>query len=808
MISPLPQDSFGAATATRTTYRQALSLASTFAIQFGNRDPLSVSIDRAAITDGSDAAARLVAAGLAVESTDGEIAESLIDPVEYDLRKDDLLILQTYDANKIVDLEYADSVLDLGLHVNASVAGDYDIAFDLENLPGIGEFLTSNGVVELDLETSGQVHVDGGMDLDLNFTIDLSQLGNPSVLIRDDSQVTFDHLVIETLTPIDATGSLTIDGIKVLELAIRGATADVDLSGKVSLVDDPEDNRHTITELADNSGLWNVDLVGNVDVDLPLYFPTASTPIGGSEADDNGDGFGDNVLHVEGDFRGTNDFDLEFVVPDLFSYGDLFNLLKDPKNLLTGLSGFFGGIQELADQLATVNIPLIGSGAFKDLGDSLEQLEELVMGDKSEADFIYLVDGSVAYTNDVTYSGKLGGLLQNRIEAGVEDVFAEIVDQLRISLWDGLKDVDSDLFSFLVPVMDADGNVQFDSAGNVRTERPDSADDIQLIITDDGTLTFNLMFGGLLVGELVGEDRVLADDVWLPDGTLLAAGTTVHQGDRLPQPIPIDFNAGIPGLNFDVDANLNTQIDYLMGLGLGLGGSGVFLDTSGINNDGQEIALNISAGLTPGSTREGTLGFLKVSLDEIADEDGGSGIFGSLAVDLSDSGNDGRWTIGESLDMSLSASAFADVDLAARVPRFRPCRSLAVRACSSPRCRRCSIMTRCWQTSNSGSGGSSTQFGATPNVVFEDVTIELGEFIAGFVGPLIDEVSEGHRTGQTDRRIADHGHSTAEVDSVPRSHRCWTSPKSCWAPTKFVPVATGLRRDRRDDHVCRCGQGV
>ena len=95
----------------------------------------------------------------------------------------------------------------------------------------------------------------------------------------------------------------------------------------------------------------------------------------------------------------------------------------------------------------------------------------------------------------------------------------------------------------------------------------------------EGTLTFNLLFGGVLVGDRQGD------------------------GSILPAQLPIDFNAGIPGLSLDVDADLNTSIDYLMGLGLGFSPTDfVFLDTSGVNTDGEEIALDLNAYLTPGST--------------------------------------------------------------------------------------------------------------------------------------------------------------------------------------------------------------
>jgi hypothetical protein len=219
-----------------------------------------------------------------------------------------------------------------------------------------------------------------------------------------------------------------------------------------------------------------------------------------------------------------------------------------------------------------------------------------------------------------------------------------ILDLLRQELFDGLGGLDGDLFSFVVPNLDAEGELQFDDNGKILTRKVDNPDDIQLVFSpDEGVLTFNLMFAGVLVGS--------RDE---------------QTGEVLPAALPVDFSAGIPGINLDVDADLLATIDYVMGMGLGLGGVGVFLDTSGINEDGEEIALDIDAGLAPGSTAEGTLGFLKMEFEDV-NELGGSGVHGHLGLDIRDEDGDGLGILGEAISVALTASAFVDADIKAEV---------------------------------------------------------------------------------------------------------------------------------------------
>ncbi len=706
---------------TATTYHQTLALSDQFQLSLGvDGTPLDIVTEKADVSATADALARLQAqsSSLAPSSSIGDIARTIIDTSatgDYELRKIDRDVMAHFDAVKTIDVEYQDSVFDISIGLEKAIQGDYDLNFNLDDIDGIGALISDNGFIELDFESDGQVHVDADFGLDLNFTFDLSSLGNPSMLIYDDSQVRFEKFVVETLEPIQASAGLVIGGVKTVGLEVVDAEIDVDLTGSISLVDDPEDHAHKVSELAGNLDLWTIDLVGDLNVDIPMYFPTDSFPLGGTTADLDGNGVPDNVLHADGQFRGTNDFDFNLVTPDLVSFEGLFNLLRDPQKLLSGMTSFFDGVNDIADGLANVDIPLIGSDAFEGLGEQIESLEKFVMGDRTLTPFIYddlETAAPIDYSNSVTYSGNaLGTYFQNEIAAGNDDIFQTIIRRIQNQIYDGLKDFDSDYFSFLVPVYDSEGNVQFDESGKILTTRPESADDVQLII-NDGNITFNLMFGGVLVGEF-----------------------NADTGEKTPSEIPIDFDAGIPGLNLKVDAGINTLIDYQMGLGLGFSPTDfVYLDTSGINEAGEEISFDVEASLTPGFEANGTLGFLGMDfLDPPDDPDSRTGLFGHLGVDLSDADGDGKLTFGEGLELKLLANATAEADIYAEVSTdFPQLPSLSTTIRYDQVLGEASIST---------ASGASFETGS-PEIVLEDVTLDVGSMMDGFLGETFETIYE------------------------------------------------------------------
>ena len=131
---------------THGVYQQTIYLDDTFELILGASEPVLVSVERAAVNSSEDALDRLIALSdtLNESSSNYEIALQLIDPVQYESRKMDRDILAKYDANKSIELEYADSVLDLEFSMAKAVSGDFDLAFDIDDLPTLGPLLSND----------------------------------------------------------------------------------------------------------------------------------------------------------------------------------------------------------------------------------------------------------------------------------------------------------------------------------------------------------------------------------------------------------------------------------------------------------------------------------------------------------------------------------------------------------------------------------------------------------------------------------------------------------------------------------------
>ncbi|MCH5376202.1 MAG: hypothetical protein JJ992_19705, partial [Planctomycetes bacterium] len=146
--------------------------------------------------------------------------------------------------------------------------------------------------------------------------------------------------------------------------------------------------------------------------------------------------------------------------------------------------------------------------------------------------------------------------------------------------------------------------------------------------------------------------------------------------------------------------------------------------------------------VAPGSRLEGQLGFLRVMLEDTADDDGPSGLFGRFEIDLHDGDEDGRWSLvsaigsAETLNLSARLTAAANADLNAEVD-IPVSEGLVF-----PKLNTILHYDQVFAEVELGGGGSGTSFGQPPVIVFQDVTLELGQFITGFVGPLVGQVAE------------------------------------------------------------------
>ncbi len=589
---------------------------------------------------------------------------------------------------EVVQMQYADSAFQFDFNLGLEKFVTYDLNLDVEQL-GLDTWLGFNPADLVNLDIEAELSLQALASLNLGFGFDLSDVTEPLFHVDPDTGVSGE--LIGQVDDLQFNLGFDLGG-PTLGLVADGGTATVDLGFYANLGDPAADtDGDGYLELSELGGAFQAQAYGSATIDLPLYFPIRALPLGGTEADGDGDGIGDNVLHAEAEFSVNQQLDFTtsyaYVLPD-FSFDldvatALIALLNDPATLLSGLEGFFTGIDRVASGIDSIELPLIGGGPFDDLADSLRSLRTSVLGDKS---------GS-------TYSNGLGKWLQDADASG-DQTFDAILNEVRTALFNGLSPLNDPMFGFVVPDYDEYGALQYDDNGKLVTRLPQSPDDIELLLSTNGLLTFNLKFGGTLV-----------------DGE-----------------IPIDFSAGIPGVNLDIDAALQAEIDYVMGLGLGIGNLaapggtpslGVFLDTSGINTAGEEIALDIDAGLVAGSTAVGTLGFLKMSFTDV-NENGGSGIHGHLGLDIADASGDGKWRIGEGIELAMNASAYAEADLYAVIDtvagEYLPSVSTTIR-----------YDQQLADITISTEGPSKIDVGS-PQVVLEQVTLDVGSLFDSFLG--------------------------------------------------------------------------
>ena len=719
-------------------------------------------------------------------------------------------------TDDLLFIEYADSVFEFGVDIVQIFEKTIDLDFSLSQLADDLDSPTLDAIIDLANDAGveadlllGDLDLSAEFNFDLGFGIDMSDILSPSIFMDADSGIGVEldaslndfeaYFELFGLGMFGKNGELVID----LDLGLE-IDGDADGDGRITLF------TAGASDIGEGGDTFEMGAVveGTAYLDLPLFFPIESLPMGGTAEDVNGDGIAENSLYMEATFSLDEGFEYSYNIPD-FSMdfdiiGQLIREFDNPVTLLETIETFFDGVDDVADGFDAVDLPLIGGGPFDTLADALYGLRTDILGNKVGADYqnglgktiqdIGLpaltqngtslteeTDSSyqliVANTSaDITFSdGDTDVLVELSAIDDADEKASAIADAIktltgfnttisgdgsagdpwiievdasffnaalnamREALFDAFislnESVNSDLFGFVVPVLDDEGFQQFDESGKLVTEALNStdhtSDDIQLEFDPSGLITFNLMFGGTLV-----------------------------EGQQ-----EIDFSTGIPGLNLSTDATLLAKIDYLMGIGLGLGNIGgddgfefgAYIDTSGVNQDGEEVALDIAAGIAVGDSIGATLGFLEVELTDVTEDtllvdlgfdtndDGlinasdqvmmGSRLVGHLGLDIIDEDNDGRWNvISETAEFEMNATVTAQADLFAELgtiaAQFLPSVNTTIR-----------YDQVLGDFSMSSSGGASFEVG-TPEVILEDVTLDVGSLFDSFLGDTFDVMSD------------------------------------------------------------------
>jgi hypothetical protein len=190
---------------------------------------------------------------------------------------------------------------------------------------------------------------------------------------------------------------------------------------------------------------------GHAILDLPLFLALGTPlPLGGSTEDENADGIGDHVLHIQAGFNNSGLTGTTVSDVSLAGTFDIFAFLNDPENVLRELEGIVTGLKDgLLARLDQIGLPLIDD-KLKDAAGFIDNLRDRLLGiDDADAD--------VATAARYDTSG-LGYQLLPTTNPGMTTI-----DLIKQALFNALGTL------LVVPNLDANGNRQYDANGNLLT---------------------------------------------------------------------------------------------------------------------------------------------------------------------------------------------------------------------------------------------------------------------------------------------------------------------------------------------------
>lgn len=581
---------------------------------------------------------------------------------------------------------------------------DYSFAnetFDFAlNLADLAAFTPDNPFGDAGLFTvagGGNISVSAGAGLVLGVGLGLNGISLPTPFVTDTSGVTFG--VSARGENLDFTASVNVPILGSVGVAVVHGQAALDEDGDATTLDQANvrlglkddsagDHRYLLSELT-NINNYDYAITAGLGFDLPLYFPTPTIPLGGSDQDDDNDGVLDNVLQMRSDFDKQGLSNVSIVTPRLSNQFNIFDIFNNPTLFVDAFDGVLNAVQAgLNGGIFDVTLPLIGKISDTTAAQSVTQ-------------FIADIQSSIIGTYDDPGTPQDEGTGLKGYVQGKTTV--EVLQEA--------------LYNLLGPGT-AFGFAGLNILVNDQNQKITSSDEIKLEITEDYA-QFNIRMADELVDFSV----------------------------------PIDFSAGVAGLGLDVEGVIEVHLGYVFefGLGVNFNEAEFYFDTSGAIAGGDEFQLTIDA-TAPGLDAEGVLGFLQLNVNDVLDyapdwRTSGSGsrpsgLFGAFAVDLKDPSGEGRLTISEIQShknhigtiIEAKLQAEADVDLFAEltVPEFG--------GFQFP-----SLMTTVHydqQFVNASTAVDTQSFGGTPLVEFADVTIDVGPTITKFLGPIVSQIND------------------------------------------------------------------
>ncbi|MCA9171296.1 MAG: hypothetical protein KDB23_26675, partial [Planctomycetales bacterium] len=367
---------------------------------------------------------------------------------QLDAKVRDLLSFMNLDPNEpLITMNYANSAFDFEFHLEKVLQKQFNIDLNLEDLDlsGMLADLASNFTVT----ASAPIDIEASLGLHLGFGFDLSNVFEPIFYVDQESGI--DASITGSSSDLDFTLAIDVPdvgGINIPELGIHviDGTAELELGFYANLGDPNADlDGNGILEVSELGGAFQAEAYGSAVIDLPLFFPIESMPFGLTTDDRNADGIPDHTLHASAEFSLDDSLDLqtgyEFVLPgssmSFNATSMLIAWLNDPATVLSGLESFFDGVDAAGHKIGSIELPLIGGDPFQSMEAKITGLRTTVLG---------TLDPDTGDYSD----GSLGKWLQDQATAG-NSTAEGILNEIRQWLYDGLKDLNDELFAFVVP---------------------------------------------------------------------------------------------------------------------------------------------------------------------------------------------------------------------------------------------------------------------------------------------------------------------------------------------------------------------
>lgn len=217
--------------------------------------------------------------------------------------------------------------------------------------------------------------------------------------------------------------------------------------------------------------------------------------------------------------------------------------------------------------------------------------------------------------------------------------------------------------------------------------------------------------------ETIGLEDVLVN----ADQAHAAVEFLMDLGQHLEYTEDIGLDLGLPSLGLTIDGGFQLALDVTWHLGLGISrDDGIYFTTSGSQ---PEIVVNVTVS-TPNLSATGKIGFLQLAVKDDAAQ--ASSFGGTFKLDLNDPNRDGKLTVAELASISPSEVITADIAGKADV-------HLDLAATFNGKANFPSLKT---------DFAMSWVLGDSPQVAFNRLRLDPGQFVKDYAGPVLDKVNQ------------------------------------------------------------------